>query len=135
MGRKYLKTHRSLVEEFHNHTVWPKHLLVRYRWTEKTDVDAKFSSTVLLGVCAAVGVGCLISACAAYNGSIADFVDDVFAESDGTFEDAYAAGGGRHGARGGTGGRHASYDDDGSTGVGGAMRDTAYARGGYAKSE
>ncbi|ACO62440.1 predicted protein, partial [Micromonas commoda] len=49
VGRKYLKTHRSLVEEFHNHTVWPKHLLVRYRWTEKTDVDAKFSSTVLLG--------------------------------------------------------------------------------------
>ena len=135
VGRKYLKTHRSLVEEFHNHTVWPKHLLVRYRWTEKTDVDAKFSSTVLLGTCAAVGVGCLISACAAYNGSIADFVDDVFADADGTFEDAYTAGGGRRGARGGTGGRHASYDDDGSTGVGGAMRDTAYARGGYAKSE
>ena len=22
VGRKYLKTHRSLVEEFHNHTVW-----------------------------------------------------------------------------------------------------------------
>jgi hypothetical protein len=141
VGRKYLKTHRSLVEEFHNHTVWPKHLLVRYRWTEKTDVDAKFGSAVLLGMCAAVGVGCLISACAAYNGSIADFVDDIFAEEDGVFDDADAVGGkhgghgGTGGRHGGTGGRHASYDDDGSTGVGGAMRATAYARGGYAKSE
>ena len=116
----------------------PKHLLVRYRWTEKTDVDAKFGSTVLLGMCAAVGVGCLISACAAYNGSIADFVDDIFAEEDGVFDDADAVGGkhgGTGGRHGGTGGRHASCDDDGSTGVGGAMRATAYARGGYAKSE
>ena len=86
---------------------------------------------MLLGMCAAVGVGCLISACAAYNGSIADFVDDIFAEEDGVFDDADAVGG-KHG---GTGGRHVSYDDDGSTGVGGAMRATAYARGGYAKSE
>ena len=132
MGRKYLKTHRSLVEEFHNHTVWPKHLLVRYRWTEKTDVDAKFGSAVLLGMCAAVGVGCLVSACAAYNGSIAEFVDEIFAEEDTAGEHLDD---GRHGRHGRTGGRHASYDDDRSTGVGGAMRDTTYARGGYAKSE
>ena len=129
VGRKYLKTHKSLVQEFHNHTVWPKHLLVRYRWLEQTEVDAKFSSAVLLGMCAAVGVGCLISACAAYNGSIADFVDEIFTEEHGDDVSGHETGF-KHGS-----GRHASYDDDASMGMGGAMRDTSYARGGYAKSE
>ena len=103
---------------------------MRYRRHEQTEVDAKFSSAVLLGMCAAVGVGCLISACAAYNGSIADFVDEIFTEEQGGHDGDGHETGFKHGS-----GRHASYDDDASMGMGGAMRDTSYARGGYAKSE
>ena len=143
VGRKYLKTHRSLVEEFHNHTLWPKHLLVRYRWTEKTDVDAKFGSTVLLGMCAAVGVGCLISACAAYNGSIADFVGRRASPSRTEFSTGRRSwrehGGHGNGRHGGTGSHSTS---DGRRGDrrwtdrrawAESMREHAYARGGYAK--
>lgn len=77
---EYLRRHAELVREFQSPETWPKHLLVRYRWTERVDVDANAGLGVALGVCAALSIAAFASACAAYAGEISDAVDAMAAE-------------------------------------------------------
>ena len=50
----YLRTHRRLVREFHDNTVWPKHVLIRYTWDTRLEVeeDTGVATTLLVFACA-----------------------------------------------------------------------------------
>ena len=83
VSSSYLRTHRQLVREFHNTSVWPKHVLIRYTWDValEIDEDAGVAATLIVFACAF----CLAAAAAARGArwtDIADFVDALGAEED-----------------------------------------------------
>jgi hypothetical protein len=83
VAQTYLRTHRQLVREFHNDTVWPKHVLIRYTWDTRLEVDEDtgVATTLLVFACAF-----FVASFAAGRGSrwtdISDFVDALGAEED-----------------------------------------------------
>lgn len=101
VSKEYLVSHADLVDEFRNASLWPKHLLVRYRWSETPDVDEGGELSFALGVGVVLLAVSLWSACGAYGGEMTEFVDRMAAEDDrraateGRFVGAGARGGGR----------------------------------------
>eukprot|EP00246_Nothoceros_aenigmaticus_P003544 TRINITY_DN14718_c0_g1_i1.p1 TRINITY_DN14718_c0_g1~~TRINITY_DN14718_c0_g1_i1.p1 ORF type:complete len:221 (-),score=27.31 TRINITY_DN14718_c0_g1_i1:267-929(-) len=49
MPAKYLDTHPQIRQEFWDVNVWPKHILVRYVWEDKSEVDVEAFFYVLFG--------------------------------------------------------------------------------------
>ncbi|CAM6106541.1 unnamed protein product [Calypogeia fissa] len=49
MPESYLKEHESIKEEFLDVEKWPKHVLVRYVWEEKSEIDVAGGLFVLFG--------------------------------------------------------------------------------------
>jgi len=49
MPPNYLKEHESLKQEFFNANEWPKHILVRYTWVERSEIDVAGGLYVLFG--------------------------------------------------------------------------------------
>ena len=79
----YLRTHRHFVREFHNTSVWPKHVLIRYTWHTQlaVDEDAGVAATLLVFALAFLAA----AACAASAtrwADVAAFVDALGAEED-----------------------------------------------------
>ena len=83
VSSSYLRTHGQLVREFHNDTVWPKHVLIRYTWLVRMEVDEDtgVATTLFVFACAF-----FVASFAAGRGSrwtdISDFVDALGAEED-----------------------------------------------------
>ena len=82
--------HRSVVEEFGNESHWPKHVLVRYQWTEEVEVDATAGAYVLLGFGVIVASIASSSALLSHQAKLGSFFREIVRED----EDGGAGGGG-----------------------------------------
>jgi hypothetical protein len=51
LSPEYLSHHKRLVEEFHDPSAWPKHLIIVYRWSLLEDEDVASGTLVLLATC------------------------------------------------------------------------------------
>lgn len=75
-----VKHHPQLVEEFHNSTHWPKHLLLRYRWKVRNEVDGDRGLTVMFALSSFVFVLVAISTMRTYSAKLKAFMNDVAGE-------------------------------------------------------
>lgn len=79
----YLRTHRQFVREFHNTTVWPKHVLIRYTWDVRLAVDEDAGAFAMLFVFVLAFFFASFAATSATKWTdIAEFVDALGAEQD-----------------------------------------------------
>lgn len=60
LAPEYLSHHKRLVEEFHEPTAWPKHLIIVYRWSRLEDEDVASGTFVLLATCARTCLLCYL---------------------------------------------------------------------------
>jgi hypothetical protein len=79
---RYLKRHVELVREFHNESVWPKHVLVRYAWETEADSNEDSTAVSAVFVFSIAFVVAAARACASYRAEISEFVDVLAAEED-----------------------------------------------------
>mmetsp|Transcript_29464 Transcript_29464/g.83099 ORF Transcript_29464/g.83099 Transcript_29464/m.83099 type:complete len:241 (-) Transcript_29464:66-788(-) len=78
--RSVVENHKQLDEEFRNATHWPKHLLVRYRWTTISEVDVDNGLYVLFGSGLLVTAIVAFSVARTYQAKLTQFLSDMAAE-------------------------------------------------------
>lgn len=66
----YLAKHPRLTEEYTDAKLWPKHVLIEYRWEQYADVDAGSGLFVLLSTSTAIFALLVVSAAVKYSGRI-----------------------------------------------------------------
>jgi len=74
------EAHKQLQVEFADSSVWPKHLLVRYRWTTINEVNVDRGLYVLFGSGLFMSAVVILSVLRTYQAKLSQFLNDMAAE-------------------------------------------------------
>merc|ERR550537_117492 len=78
----YARNHHEELAQFFNVSHWPKHVLVKYSWTEVVAVDANAGLTFLLYTGLALSALAIYSVVRSYSVYIGAFVSETLAEDE-----------------------------------------------------
>jgi hypothetical protein len=73
--------YQKVKKEFSDPNIWPKHLVVHYKWTARHEVDTHRGLIVLFGFGGVAMLLASLSVARTYNKQLRQFVEDVTGES------------------------------------------------------
>lgn len=77
--------HKDILAEFHNASVWPKHLLVSYAWREESELNPVNALNVLLGIGTLMMLLMFYNVMATYHNKVSSMITEL-ADEDGEAE-------------------------------------------------